>query len=352
MARKKPEEIEILECPYPILKDHLYGHGKALEMLGKSLDNGIFPATVLISGPPRVGKTSLAYIIAAALECEAPTPWACGECLSCRKIKRSLFPDLRIITLEESDKGKLKSQILVEQVRKEVLETIELPPYEGKKLIFIIEPAEALNISSQNALLKVLEEPPAYAHFILIAKDFGPLLPTVRSRCQEIHLSEVEDREMEKIALEMNIRDGKREAIEVSRGRPGILLSGDWENFLELRNAIEQLIVLGSSVADYPKMAPLFDLLAEYQPLVVLDEAAYIIREMLRSLNDNEKTATARYGKTIKAGGKESLYRKTKLILEAPPLLARNVQPKLLYQSIFLDMGRKPDSSFNQENLT
>lgn len=352
MARKKPEEIEILECPYPILKDHLYGHGKALEMLGKSLDNGIFPATVLISGPPRVGKTSLAYIIAAALECEAPTPWACGECLSCRKIRRSLFPDLRVITLEESDKGKLKSQILVEQVRKEVLETIELPPYEGKKLIFIIEPAEALNISSQNALLKVLEEPPAYAHFILIAKDFGPLLPTVRSRCQEIHLSEVEDREMEKIALEMNLRDGKREAIEVSRGRPGILLSGEWENFLELRNAIEQLIVLGSSVADYPKLAPLFDLLLDYQPLVVLDEAAYIIREMLRSLNDNEKAASARYGKIINAGGKESLFRKTKLILEAPPLLARNVQPKLLYQSIFLDMGRKSDSSFNQENLT
>ena len=342
MAKKKPEEIEILKCPYPIVRDELSGHGKALEILEKSLKNGTFPATVLISGPPRVGKTSLAYIIAAALECEAPTPWACGECLSCRKIKRSLFPDLRVITLEESDKGKLKSQILVEQVRKEVLETIELPPYEGKKLIFIIEPAEALNISSQNALLKVLEEPPSYAHFILIAKDFGPLLPTVRSRCQEIHLSEVEDSEMEKIALEMNIRDRKREAIEVSRGRPGILISGEWEDFLELRGALEQLLFLGSSLEDYPKLAPLFDVLLEYQPLVVLDEAAFMIKQLLRGLNDPESRRSETCRKIVDAGGSESLFRKTKLIFDAPPLLARNVQPKLLYQSIFLDLGKSP----------
>ena len=347
MAKKKPEEIEILKCPYPIVRDELSGHGKALEILEKSLKNGTFPATVLISGPPRVGKTSLAYIIAAALECEAPTPWACGECLSCRKIKRSLFPDLRVITLEESDKGKLKSQILVEQVRKEVLETIELPPYEGKKLIFIIEPAEALNISSQNALLKVLEEPPSYAHFILIAKDFGPLLPTVRSRCQEIHLSEVEDSEMEKIALEMNIRGRKREAIDVSRGRPGILISGEWEDFLELRGALEQLLVLGSSLEDYPKLAPMFDVLLEYQPLVVLDEAAYMIKEMSRSLEDPESGRSETCRKILGAGGRESLFRKAKLILEAPSLLVRNVQPKLLYQSIFLDLGKKPDTGLN-----
>lgn len=347
MAKKKPEEIEILKCPYPIVRDELSGHGKALEILEKSLKNGTFPATVLISGPPRVGKTSLAYIIAAALECEAPTPWACGECLSCRKIKRSLFPDLRVITLEESDKGKLKSQILVEQVRKEVLETIELPPYEGKKLIFIIEPAEALNISSQNALLKVLEEPPSYAHFILIAKDFGPLLPTVRSRCQEIHLSEVEDSEMEKIALEMNIRGRKREAIDVSRGRPGILISGEWEDFLELRGALEQLLVLGSSLEDYPKLAPMFDVLLEYQPLVVLDEAAYMIKEMSRSLEDPESGRSETCRKILGAGGRENLFRKAKLILEAPSLLVRNVQPKLLYQSIFLDLRKKPDTGLN-----
>lgn len=345
MARKKPEEIEIAECPYPILKDELYGHGKALAVLEKSLANTTYAATVLISGPPGVGKTSLAYIIAAALECESPSPWACGECLPCRKIKRGLFPDLRTVSLEESEKGKLKSQILVEQVRKQVLEPIELPPYEGKKLVFIIEPAEALNTSSQNALLKVLEEPPAYANFILIARDFGPLLPTVRSRCQEIHLSEVEDSEMEKIARDLRMTAMKKEAIEVSRGRPGILISGEWEDFLNLRSAIEQFLFLGSSVAEYPKLAPLFDVLLEYQPLVVLDEAAYIIRELLRALNDPEGRHTETCRKIIDAGGKESLFRKSRLILEAPPLLARNVQPKLLYQSIFLDFGRKPDKS-------
>lgn len=331
MARKKPEEIEINECPFPIRKDGLYGHRQALDILEKSLSNGSFPTTVLISGPPRVGKTSLAYVISAALECEAPNPWACGECRSCKKIRRGLFPDLRTISLEESDKGKLKNQILVDQVRTQVLDPIELPPYEGKRLIFIIEPAEALNPSSQNSLLKVLEEPPPYANFILIAKDFGPLLPTVRSRCQEIHLSEVDEAEMEKVAAELNIPHRKKEALEVSRGRPGILISGEWEDFLELRNAIGQFLLPGSSYADYSRLAPLFDVLMNYQPMVVLDEAAYAIREALRS--------------GAEAGGRERLFRMAGAILEAPPMLTRNVQPKLLYQSIFLDFERKPEKS-------
>jgi DNA polymerase III subunit delta' len=343
MARKKTEEIEIIECNYPILKEELCGHLEALNILEKSLINKSFPATVLISGPPRVGKTSLAYILSAALECEKPTPWACGECSPCRKIKRNLFPDLRLVSLEESDKGKLKNQILVDQVRKQVLDVIELPPYEGRRLIFLIESAEALNISSQNALLKVLEEPPSYANFILIAKDFGPLLPTVRSRCQEIHLSEVDDNEMEKIVRKMNISEKRGKALEVSRGRPGILISGDWEYFLDLRNAIEQFLLLGASYKNFAGLAPLFDILLEYPPLVVLDEAAYVIKEVLREGVEPKNEKSALNKKILEENGRENLYKRAKAILEAPPLLIRNIQPKLLYQTIFLDFGPKPE---------
>jgi hypothetical protein len=340
MARKKAEEIELVECAYPLLKKELCGHSTVLGILEKALSNETFPSTVLISGPPRVGKTSLAFVLSAALECERPSPWACGECSPCKKIRRNLFPDLRIISLEESDTGKLKSQILVEQVRKQVLDVVELPPYEGKKLVFIIEPAEALNISSQNSLLKVLEEPPSYAHFILVAKDFGPLLPTVRSRCQEIHLTEVGDPEMEELAAETGIKDRKREALEVSRGRPGVLISGEWEDFLDLRNAIEQLLFLGSSYKHYMKMSPMFDVLLEYPPIVVLDETAYVIKEILRNDVENTKRSPI-YTKIVEQNGREGLYKKTKAIMETPPLLARNVQPKLLYQTIFLDFGMK-----------
>jgi len=341
MARKKPEDIEIAECPYPILKEGLFGHGQALGILEKSLENKSFPATVLISGPPRVGKTSLAFIAAAALECERPAPWACGECGPCRKIKRGLFPDLRVITLEESDKGKLKSQILVEQVRTQVLEPVELPPYEGKKLVFIIEPAEALNQSSQNALLKVLEEPPGYANFILIAKDFGPLLPTVRSRCQEIHLAEVDEKEMKKIASSLDLKERGREALEVSRGRPGILISGEWEDFLALREAIEKFLIYGSSREDYIKLSPFLDVMLEYQPMVVLDEAAWVISEALRAGAGVEAKRRETYGKIFEACGRDGLFRRARAVLEAPPMLTRNVQPKLLYQSLFLGTGLK-----------
>jgi DNA polymerase III subunit delta' len=345
MARKKTEEIEITECGYPILKEELCGHLEALNILEKSLINRSFSTTVLISGPPRVGKTSLAYILSAALECEKPTPWACGVCSPCRKIKRNLFPDLRFISLEESDKGKLKSQILVDQVRKQVLDVIELPPYEGKRLIFMIEPAEALNVNSQNALLKVLEEPPSYANFILIAKDFGPLLPTVRSRCQEIHLSEIGDAEMEQVIKKLGISAKRKEALEVSRGRPGILISGEWEEFLNLRKAIERFLLLGSSYKNYGELAPLFDVLLEYPPVVVLDEAAYVIKEVLREDIEQKKDKGSVYRRIIEESGRESLYRKAKAILETPPLLVRNIQPKLIYQTIFLDFARQPEKS-------
>lgn len=343
MPRKKSGEPRFDESIYPIVKEKLWGHKKALLTLEKALLSGSVASTILLSGPSRVGKTSLAYILSAALECENPTPWACGECSSCKKIKKNIFPDLKLIALEMSESGKLKSRILVEQVRKEILEPIELPPYEGKKLIFIIEPAEALNVSSQNALLKVLEEPPSYANFILIARDFGPLLPTVRSRCREIHLSEISDEEMEKVADKLDVRDGRKEALEVSRGKPGILISGGWEDYISLKEAIEQLLLLGSDYSEFGRISPFLEVLLEYPPLVVLDEALFIAREILREGAGLVKKIKPLYKKIYQKNGKERLYEKIKALLDAPPLLVRNVQPKLVFLSIFTSSPKNPD---------
>src|SRR5512135_3785902 len=172
MARKskkaEPEQTQAPEIRVPIRFEELIGHGAHLHFIGRSLERGALPQSLLLTGPASVGKTTLARMVGAAMQCESPAPGACGACGPCRKAERMIYPDLKEVHLGLTDKGRLRSEIVVDQIRDEVLEPLSLPPYEGKRLVILIEPADALNLNAQNALLKSLEEPPTYAQFFLI----------------------------------------------------------------------------------------------------------------------------------------------------------------------------------------
>lgn len=135
----------------------------------------------LISGPDGSGKHTLATLLAAALQCtggEVP----CRRCPQCRKVFSGSHPDL--VTVDDETRKTLP----VAQIRA-VCADVFIRPNEGKRKIYLFPHAEKLTPACQNTLLKVLEEPPAYAVFLLLAPNPGLLLPTVRSRCAELHLS-------------------------------------------------------------------------------------------------------------------------------------------------------------------
>lgn len=141
----------------------------------------------LISGPEGSGKHTLARILSAALQCTGSGDVPCGVCPQCRKVFSGNHPD--VITVDDEE----RKYIPVDQIRS-ICSDVYIRPNEGKKKIYIFPYAEKLTPPGQpplgqNTLLKTLEEPPPYAVFLLLIPNAGILLPTIRSRCAELHLS-------------------------------------------------------------------------------------------------------------------------------------------------------------------
>lgn len=157
------------------------------------------PHALLLSGTAGSGKRQFAEQLAQRLLCAQVTPagFACGECPSCRWFADGNHPDMhRMVpeSAEESDddgeseadgkKDKKKSdQIRIEQVR-DMQGLLEVSGHQGGRRVVLIDPAEAMNVHTANALLKALEEPPTDVVFLLVSHAPRRLLPTIRSRCQ------------------------------------------------------------------------------------------------------------------------------------------------------------------------
>jgi DNA polymerase-3 subunit delta' len=157
------------------------------------------PHAILLHGRAGIGKFHFAQALSQSLLCQSPqqSGHACGACQSCHWFKEDAHPDFRLLTPEQEGdadgetesskkKSKKKSNISVAQVR-DLNDFIQLSSHQaqGYKIV-LIHPAEALNISSANALLKMLEEPASNVIFILVAHQIHKLLPTILSRCHQI----------------------------------------------------------------------------------------------------------------------------------------------------------------------
>ncbi|MBR4434036.1 MAG: DNA polymerase III subunit gamma/tau, partial [Bacteroidaceae bacterium] len=131
----------------------------------------------LFCGPRGVGKTTCARIFAKTINCEHMTPEgeACNECESCRA-----FNEGRSLNIHELDAASNNS---VEDIRN-LIDQVRIPPQVGRYKVFIIDEVHMLSQAAFNAFLKTLEEPPAYAKFILATTERHKVLPTILSRCQ------------------------------------------------------------------------------------------------------------------------------------------------------------------------
>ena len=135
----------------------------------------------LLTGGSADSRAALAKRLTAAYLCDGTRP-PCGACRACRKVSANTHPDVSC-TAPAPD----KREIAVDQIRA-LRADAYIRPKEGKRKVYIIDPADAMNPAAQNALLKVLEEGPSYAAFLLLAQRPGLLLETVRSRCELLAL--------------------------------------------------------------------------------------------------------------------------------------------------------------------
>jgi DNA polymerase-3 subunit delta' len=191
----------------------------------------------LFCGPPQVGKTRLALTLAQALNCDQPDP-PCGRCPSCKKIERSVHPDVRLIVGQGAD-----GSILIDQIRELQHEAV-LSPYEGRQRVFVLRRIDLVTVQAANSLLKTLEEPPPHVTLILTAVDADLLPSTVVSRCQRLDLRPVARHQIEAV-LEAKGAPAERARLlaRLSGGRVGWALEAakDEEVLAQRRQGLEQL---------------------------------------------------------------------------------------------------------------
>jgi DNA polymerase-3 subunit delta' len=169
------------------------GQSRVVSLLQRSLEQGSIAHAYLVVGPPHVGKMTLALELAQAVNCQEAEP-PCGVCHSCQKIASGKHADVQIVGLEANN----SAEISIDRIR-EIQHSSNLPPFEGKYKVFIIERAELMSTEAANCLLKTLEEPPAGVIFILLTTSGRVLPATVVSRCQKLELPPLPASEVENV---------------------------------------------------------------------------------------------------------------------------------------------------------
>lgn len=160
--------------------------------------------------------------------CTAVRDRPCSVCRNCVKLNHGTHPDLIIVQRQTDSSGKPKREIYVEQIR-EIVDTAHILPNEARKKVYLIKEADTMNTSAQNALLKLLEEPPEFMALLLLCENAGALLETVRSRCAVLRVTGPDGHEPDPAAM-----DGARRYLSAAAG-------GDALELLRLCNELSEL---------------------------------------------------------------------------------------------------------------
>ncbi len=226
--------------------DSFLGNKRLIERLKNDIASGTLSHAYIIEGEKGCGKRTLARLICSAVSCGSDN-FPCMKCIACDKISRAQAPD--VITVEaEHD----RVQLGVDVIRR-LREDAYFAPIELPKKFYIIPDARSMNVQAQNALLKILEEPPSHVVFLLLCENADCLLPTIRSRAPTLRLEALSDETVEAFLLS-NSDSAKmspeklKMAVKLARGSAGKaleLLSGNGsEKAMELYEKAGKYLLL------------------------------------------------------------------------------------------------------------
>jgi hypothetical protein len=266
---------------------NIFGHNHVKRILELQIKSGIFSHTYLFLGSESLGKKSLAFDFA-------------KEILKTEKLEN--HPDF--VFLDESN-------ITIERLR-EFMENLSLRPFLGNRKVAVINNAENLNIQSQNALLKTLEEPSMSTVVILVSAK--PLLPTIMSRCQIFRFNRFSERQMSEFLADLKLAPSQ-ESLHGAFGMPGKVISPD-ANFAEAENSWQEVKTLtrAEKLAGITKWSE-----NESEDLVKMFEM--FSRAEILSLKQEPKN-----------------FRNVHLLLQAAGALKKNFNKKLVLQTLFLNL--------------
>jgi len=246
-----PEPDRLEGHPHPRETFTLTGQSAALAITSRALRSGRPPQAWLISGPPGIGKATLAYRIARYLLAHGASakgpedlsvPEKDGVSL---QVTAGAHPGLLVLKRGYNDKtGKLRNELTVDEVRK-LAGFFGMTSGAGGWRVAIVDTADDMNPNAANALLKMLEEPPSNAMLLLLTNAPGRLLPTIRSRCQRLQLRPLSDEELSKeLAARLPDTDAaaRKALVQIAGGSLGMALQLSSGDGLELARDAAKLI--------------------------------------------------------------------------------------------------------------
>jgi DNA polymerase-3 subunit delta' len=241
--------------------DQITGNERVKNLLRRMLDEQRVPGALLFSGPEGVGKKFFAFELARALNCRSQVGnEACGVCSVCKRITNINYPTSddpdekkRIFWTDHPDVGFVQPPnrlFHVNQMR-DIRRESNYHPFEGRARVFVVDDADKFNDQSANALLKTLEEPSPTSHLILITARPAMLLPTIRSRCQQIRFSPLTAAEIERYLLDNKLESGGAAKLRArcAAGSLGRALADDLDSYKkrreEMLGVLQALAVTG-----------------------------------------------------------------------------------------------------------
>jgi DNA polymerase-3 subunit delta' len=226
----------------------LIGNERIKKLLRRAVAEGRIAQSLVMAGPRGVGKYQFAVALAQALNCEHVTDGdSCAECVTCRKIDRREFGDVRTIIRESKDpafKKDSKSQFIKIEQTRSMSEQAQFRPYEGRRRVFIIDDAEWLRHEAANSILKTLEEPPATSLIVLVTSKPYALFETIRSRCQMLSFAPVDAAEIEEHLRKKKQMPADEASLRarLAQGSIGRALEIDLDEHREIQNTMLELV--------------------------------------------------------------------------------------------------------------
>jgi len=167
--------------------EEILGNEMVKDHFKRAIENHKISHAYILTGEAGMGRKSIANAFAMTLLCEKGGSEPCMTCHSCKQVMSGNHPDLIYVKHEKP------GSIGVDDVREQINDTIMIRPYSSYYKIYIVDEAEKMTVQAQNALLKTIEEPPAYAVIILITTNQEAFLPTILSRCVQMKLKPLKD---------------------------------------------------------------------------------------------------------------------------------------------------------------
>jgi DNA polymerase-3 subunit delta' len=314
----------------------IIGQERAIRLLSRMLQNGRLAHALLFTGIDGIGRQTAAKALAMALNCANPVGVsACGVCRSCQKVISGNHPDVIIVRPSGAF-------IKIDQARA-LRKHLRFAPLERGRRVIIVNDAQTMNAEASNAMLKILEEPPNDTHIILTASQTTDLLPTIVSRCQNIHFRPIPAAKIaEVLVAQGNLDQDTATALAIlAKGSLGRVLSADAKKWMAWREqllgrvgsvsreSIQELFVFAEALAhDKAKLEDALDMMTTW------------FRDVLMCKFQPEKVLNGDLMESIQGASKEfsvdEILEKMAAVFAAQSAILKRANPRLALEVMML----------------